>query len=104
METVHGVLIALAERYSFADVAALVETDRAQQLCACGQRLLDLDAEDFDVRGEHIPDDLSDRALECRMPQSPREAYRGALGSLRPAHALLLEEIGRASGRERREI
>jgi hypothetical protein len=104
VETVHGVLIALAERYSFGDVAALVaagadgltsaETARVRKLCVFGQRLLDLDAEDF---GEADPDavsaDLRQRSLLCRMPQAPDERNRGALGSLRPAYALLLEVI-----------
>ncbi|MEV6966883.1 hypothetical protein AB0M47_17375 [Hamadaea sp. NPDC051192] len=111
METVHGVLIALAERYSFADVAALVaqradpelstrEIAQVQQLCVFGQRLLDLDAEDFGE--EHVPADLRTRALACRMPQAPGEADRGALASLRPAYALLLEVI--AARWERREM
>jgi len=121
VETVHGVLVTLAERYSFADVAALVaqgadtalstrEIAQVQQLCAFGQRLLDLDAEDFGVAdaatggnvehdaadqviGDHVPADLRTRALACRMPQAPGEHDRGALASLRPAYALLLEVI-----------
>lgn len=112
VETVHGVLVALAERYSFADVAALVadgaagelspaQTARLQQLCAFGQRLLDLDAEDFDEvdavpgrhGGDHVPADLRRQALACRMPQSPGEHERGALRSLRPAYNLLMEVI-----------
>ena len=104
METVHGVLIALAERYSFGDVAALVaagadglttaEAARVQKLCKFGQRLLDLDAEDFgNADPDAVSTDLRQRALLCRMPQSPQERLRGALGSLRPAYALLLEVI-----------
>jgi len=130
VETVHGVLVTLAERYSFADVAALVaqgaggtglttrEMAQVQQLCAFGQRLLDLDAEDFGtpdaatdanvehgaadrVDGDHVPAHLRERALACRMPPSPGEQDRGALGSLRPAYALLMEVI--AARWERRE-
>jgi hypothetical protein len=122
VETAHEVLVALARRYSFGDVAALVAAgaggatlttrDGAQidQLCAFGQRLLDLDAEDFGnpdaatdansdhsfadrVRGERVPEALVARALNCRMPQHPRERRRGALDSLRPAYGLLLEVI-----------
>jgi hypothetical protein len=110
VETVHGVLVALAERYSFADVAALVaqgadtelstrEIAQVQQLCAFGQRLLDLDAEDFGE--DHVPAELRTRAVACRMPQAPGERNRGALASLRPAYALLLEVI--AARWERRE-
>ncbi|WP_027341847.1 hypothetical protein [Hamadaea tsunoensis] len=122
METVHTVLVALAERYAFADLAALVgdgaggtglsvhDVARIQQLCAFGQRLLDLDAEDFgvadaaaganvehriadSVSGDRVPEELRQRALECRMPQSAREQDRGALASLVPAYSLLLEVI-----------
>ncbi|GIH10452.1 hypothetical protein Rhe02_85190 [Rhizocola hellebori] len=122
METALDTLVALAERYSFADVAALVaigagghrlttrEVAQLQQLCAFGQRLIDLDAEDFGRtdaasgsnvehgfaaggQGDSVPEKLLVRALECRMPQSPREKHRGALGSLRPAYELLLEVI-----------
>lgn len=122
METAHDVLTALAKRYAFADVAALVGAGaggealttkgaaQVQQLCAFGQRLLDLDAEDFGspdaavdantdtavadrVTGDAVPPELRRRALACRMPQSPHERHRGALGSLRPAYSLLLEVI-----------
>jgi hypothetical protein len=122
VETAHEVLVALARRYSFAEVAALVAAgagggalttrDAAQidQLCAFGQRLLDLDAEDFGVAdaardantdhtfadrvaGDAVPADLVARARACRMPQDPRERDRGALGSLVPAFGLLLEVI-----------
>ncbi|MBV1849867.1 hypothetical protein [Catellatospora tritici] len=119
MKTAHEVLVALAGRYAFAEVAALASTGavltthdvaRVQQLCAFGQRLLDLDAEDFGesnpaadantehavadtVDGDHVPEPLRERALACRMPQAPREQHRGALGSMRPAYRLLLEVI-----------
>ena len=125
MSFVHTALDALAvltERYAFAEVAALLaagaggerlsahEVASLQQLCAFGQRLLDLDAEDFGrpdaisgsniehavadrVRGEVVPSKLLARSLECRMPQSPREKPRGALGSLRPAYRLMLEVV-----------
>lgn len=126
METAHDVLIALTRRYAFAEVAALVAPDagaelpaggldtervaHVQQLCAFGQRLLDLDAEDFGelnaaaeantehavadrVHGDRVPEHLRERALACRMPQAPNEVHRGALGSMRPAYRLLLEVI-----------
>ncbi|OLB74924.1 MAG: hypothetical protein AUI14_22310 [Actinobacteria bacterium 13_2_20CM_2_71_6] len=122
METAHEVLQALTRRYAFGEVAALVAQgaagealttrDGAQidQLCAFGQRLLDLDAEDFGnpdaatdantdhsfadrIAGDAVPAELVNRARRCRMPQDPKERQRGALGSLVPAFGLLLEVI-----------
>jgi len=73
-------------------VAALAGGDaRIAQLCAFGQRLLDLDAEDFGT--DAVPDAFRERAVACRMPQAATEPDRGALGSLRPAYSLLLEVI-----------
>lgn len=119
METVHDVLAGLARRYAFAEIASLVaggagspwltirQAARIQQLCAFGQRLLDLDAEDFGrpdpardantdatftrADGGGVPGELLARALACRVPQAPDEPDRGALGSLRPPLALMLE-------------
>ena len=130
METALDAVRILARRYAFAEVAALLAEGlcgdglggdagfglstgtiaQLQQLCAFGQRLLDLDAEDFGeadaaaganiehevasrVGGAGVPASLRERALECRMPQSARETHRGALGTLRPAYRLLLEVI-----------
>jgi hypothetical protein len=122
VQTALDALVVLTERYAFAEVAALMAAGAGgegltardiaslQQLCAFGQRLLDLDAEDFgdadataganiehaiadQVRGDAVPGKLLERALECRMPQSPSERHRGALGSLRPAYRLLLEVV-----------
>ncbi len=122
MHSVRDVLRNLTRRYAFAEVAALVadgvgqpwpasgQGARIQQLCAFGQRLLDLDAEDFgepdpardantDARlitrptNAVVPAPLLRRALACRMPQSAQEPARGALGSLRAPFGLLLEVI-----------
>jgi hypothetical protein len=94
VDTVHGILVALAERYSFREVAAFVPNDGVRQLCMFGQRLLDLDAEDFgDPDTAVVSEALLERSLLCRMPQQPHEPHRGALGSLRPAYALFLEVI-----------
>jgi hypothetical protein len=122
VETAQEILVALARRYAFGEVAALVgagaggdrlrtrDAAQVQQLCAFGQRLLDLDAEDFGhidaavgantdtsvadrVGGDAVPGDLRERALACRMPQAAGERHRGALGTLRPAYRLLLEVI-----------
>jgi hypothetical protein len=122
VESAREVLVALAGRYAFGEVAALVAAGaggpgltiqggaRIDQLCAFGQRLLDLDAEDFgnpdaasgantehvfadQFRDDTVPEPLLHRALACRMPQHPHERHRGALGSLRPTFALILEVI-----------
>ncbi|TDB94505.1 hypothetical protein [Actinomadura sp. 7K534] len=104
METAQDVLTALARRYAFGDLEALItqgtvvpdhHAGTVAALCAFGQRVLDLDAEDFgmpEATGE-VPRDLLDRARASRMPQAPRERPRGALASLRPAYSLLLEVI-----------
>ncbi|MFD0687708.1 hypothetical protein [Actinomadura fibrosa] len=114
METARDVLRALARRYAFGDLEALIAQGAHKAngahgthgthapghnglaaLCAFGQRVLDLDAEDFGMPEEvgEVPADLLDRARASRMPQAPRERPRGALASLRPAYALLLEVI-----------
>lgn len=101
--------VALARRYSFGDVSALIDANlielddstarRAHYLCEFGQRLFDLDAEDFGVDDSArtgtgvLPPELVRRSRACRMPQAPKEQPRGALGSLRPAYRLLLEVI-----------
>jgi hypothetical protein len=103
VETAREVLVALARRYAFGDVAGLAAagllppetTPAVAALCAFGQRVLDLDAEDFGMPEPvgDVPPDLLRRARASRMPQSPREQPRGALKTLRPAYALLLEVI-----------
>ncbi|WP_432865400.1 hypothetical protein [Microbispora rosea] len=103
MHSAHDLLIALAGRYSFGDVGALApavlgEGGRAAlvaSVCEFGQRLLTLDAEDFhtELDAQTVPADLRRRARACHMPQTPREQPRGALDSLRPAYALLLEVV-----------
>jgi hypothetical protein len=106
VQTPREVLIALAHRYAFGDVAALAAEglvpDHAapsiEALCSFGQRILDLDAEDFGMPetvgdSSAIPRRFMNRSRASRMPQTPREQPRGALLSLRPAYALLLEVI-----------
>jgi hypothetical protein len=100
VETALDALVVLARRYAFGEVAALLTqlptpgAAELQRLCAFGQRLIDLDAEDFGDEADHeVPLHLQARALACRMPQSSREKHRGALGSLKPAYQLLLEVI-----------
>lgn len=112
METVREVLTTLARRYAFGDLAALCEAGVAglsprvaaevRLLCSFGQRLIDLDAEDFGVPertgdplvdAHRVPEHLLARARASRMPQSAKERSRGALRTLRPAYGLLLEVI-----------
>lgn len=93
METTRDLLVALARRYAFADLGALAADQEVADVCEFGQRLLSLDAEDFAVEAKAVPGDLKRRARACHMPQTPREMPRGALESLRPAYALLLEVI-----------
>lgn len=106
VDTPREVLSALARRYAFGDVAALASQglvpDHAapgiEALCSFGQRVLDLDAEDFGMPetvgdSSAIPRRFMSRSRASRMPQTPREQPRGALRTLRPAYALLLEVI-----------
>jgi hypothetical protein len=112
VETAREVLTTLARRYAFGDLAALCEAGAARLpsrvaaevrlLCSFGQRLLDLDAEDFGmpertgdpvVDAFQVPERLLGRARASRMPQSAKERSRGALRTLRPAYGLLLEVI-----------
>jgi hypothetical protein len=122
MESALDAVRVLARRCSFAEVAALLAAElegsalstwtiaRLQQLCAFGQRLMELDAEDFGeadatiasnvehetasrIASATVPPALRKRALECRMPQAPHEMPRGALASLHPTFRLLLEVI-----------
>lgn len=95
------IVLNLVDRYAFTEVAAaaqllgdLDERARADilRLCEFGSRLLDLDAEDFD-HAPGIPAELAMRAKRSWMPQRPDAEERGALGSLFPAFALMLEVI-----------
>src|SRR5258705_3018965 len=99
VEIVREVLVTLTRRYAFREVAYLVGAGTAdselrrrdaamvQQLCAYGQRLFELDAEDFassnaaqvantDTRAitgvpeARVPDHLVERGRQCRMRQS----------------------------------
>ncbi|WP_344128056.1 hypothetical protein [Luedemannella flava] len=111
----------MIRRYAFREIAAVLgagilagsipshEAALAQKLCAYGQRLMDLDAEDLadpdvahgasldtslvDQARETVPADLIRRGAACRMPQVPREQPRAALRSLVPAYQLVLESV-----------
>jgi len=119
---VREILVTLARRYAFREIAFLIgagatgfdlsqrEIARVQQLCAYGQRLFDLDAEDFAqadaaagantetgiaelVADEMVPEYLLRRGALCRIRQVPTEVQPDALVSLQPAFRLLLEVI-----------
>ena len=132
MRTVREVLVALSRRYSFRELAYLVgafdaglptrDAAMVQQLCAYGQRLLDLDTEDLEdpnaARTGTTDTSLIDRAPDVRVPaflvdrgrltrarQSPDERPRAALVSTHPAARLILEVIAaRCDRRETNEL
>ncbi|WP_097677298.1 hypothetical protein [Nigerium massiliense] len=67
---------------------------RGRDLAVAAKRVLDLDAEDYaeiaaDFVGSHWAAEL---ASAC-FPQQPRDENRGALGSLIPLYALMLEVV-----------
>jgi hypothetical protein len=117
---VRELLVILTHRYAFREVAYLVgagatgaplrqrEGARLQQLCAYGQRLMDLDGEDLASRNaapgagtddtiaavvadELVPAHLVERGRLCHIRQRPGAGPSDALASLRPAFRLLLE-------------
>ena len=119
---IREVLVVLTHRYAFREVAYLVgvgatgmamrqrEIARLQQLCAYGQRLMDLDGEDLAKRDaapgagtddtiarlagdQLVPAHLVARGRLCHIRQRPTEHAGDALVSLRPAFRLLLEVI-----------
>jgi hypothetical protein len=127
METVRDVLVTLARRYAFHELAYLVgagavpgtpaQLGRLQQLCSYGHRLFALDAEDLASQNaapgantdttyaaqadELVPEHLVVRGRVVRMRQSPDEDSVDALVSLHPMYRLLLE--GLAARWQRRE-
>jgi hypothetical protein len=117
---IRELLVVLTHRYAFREVAYLIGTGatgmalrqreiaRLQQLCAYGQRLMDLDGEDLASRDaapgagtdntiarivgdELVPAHLVARGRMCHIRQRPTEHSTDALVSLRPAFRLLLE-------------
>jgi hypothetical protein len=119
---IREILVALTHRYAFREISYLVgggvtgmaltqrEVARVQQLCAYGQRLFDLDAEDFDkpdaafgattdttiaelVRDERVPGHLVERGRRYWVRQTGDGQPRGALESLYPTYELFLELV-----------
>lgn len=94
-------LVGLAQQYRFDEVAAGVraaeafagEQERiAGGLCAFGQRLLDLSAEDTGMP-QGVPQALTIEAGRTQFPFSRHDRDRGALDSLAPLYALMLEAL-----------
>jgi hypothetical protein len=129
---IREILVVLSHRYAFRELAYLIgvgatgvalgqrEVARVQQLCAYGERLLDLDGEDLArrdsatgsstdatiaeiVSGELVPAYLVERGRLCHIRQAASSGLHpaDALDSLRPAYRLLLEVI--AARWQRRE-
>jgi hypothetical protein len=119
METVRDVLVTLARRYAFHELAYLIgagavpgsqaRAARLQQLCSYGHRLFTLDAEDLaspnaaigantdttfaDVSDELVPEPLVQRGRRVHIRQSPNERMTDGLVSLHPIYCLLLEGL-----------
>lgn len=122
VQEIRELLVVLTRRYAFGEVAYLTgsgatglalsqrELAGIQQLCAYGQRLMDLDAEDFGERDaaagagtdttfadfyadELVPEHLVERSRLCQVQQTAHAQPRALLASLHPAYRLLLEVI-----------
>jgi hypothetical protein len=119
---IREMLVTLARRYAFRELAFLIgggatglavsqrELARLQQLCAYGQRLMELDGEDLAnpdaahgastdttfailVGTEMVPLSLVARGALCYIRQQPEESSTDALYSLHPTFQLLLEVL-----------
>jgi hypothetical protein len=80
----------LLER-SLRDPNAPPQTARVQALATAARRVLDLDAGDFANIASGFSDSWIVRLADCSFPLKPRDANRGALGSLVPLYQLMLE-------------
>lgn len=78
---------------------------RVQALATAARRVLDLDAEDFSTIASGFSGSWIARLAECSFPLVPRDANRGALGSLVPLYRLMLEVLElRATRRESMQL
>ncbi len=66
---------------------------RAQHLAVAAKRVLDLDAEDFGTIAEEFRSDWAKDLAAAAFPPGPRDAERGALGSLTALYRLMLEVL-----------
>jgi hypothetical protein len=97
------VVDALLADYRFAGVAAVARVlglpsgadRRVASLAAAGERLLDLDAEDFDVIAAEVdlPSDVVQPVRDAQFPRTPNAKQRGSLRSLVPLYRLMLEAL-----------
>jgi hypothetical protein len=116
------ILVTLARRYGFRELAYLLgagvtglavgqrDLARIQQLCAYGQRLMDVDAANLAeadaatgattdttfailVSDERVPHSLLSRGVLCHVRRKPEPADADVLVDLRPLFRLLLEAL-----------
>lgn len=95
-------LAALLSGHWYDAVAALLQAQLperpgwafAHRLAVAAKRVLDLDAEDYTAISLEFPGHAwaEELASSC-FPQGPRDAQRGALGSLIPLYRLMLEVL-----------
>ncbi|WP_020574289.1 hypothetical protein [Actinopolymorpha alba] len=98
-----GIVSALLADYRFAGMASIVHVldlpERVRRevdaLATAGERLLDLDAEDFDLIAADrvLPDDVVAPVQAAHFPREPFGDDRGSLRSLVPLFALMLEAV-----------
>jgi hypothetical protein len=101
--TPRDVVRALLADYRFSGVAAVVRLldlpgptrHHIEALAKTGERLLDLDAEDFDILAarEHLPAAVVEPVRAAQFPRRPNGQTRGSLHSLVPLYALMLEAL-----------
>lgn len=104
-------LEALLDGHWYDAIAALLGADlragaatpgvaRARDLAVAAKRVLDLDAEDYDeIASGFAGAPWADELASACFPQEPRQENRGALGSLVPLYALMLEVLDLRSRR-----
>lgn len=98
-----AVLRPLLEGHWYDAIAAVLDADvrrgntdpavlRARDLATAAKRVLDLDAEDFASIAAAFPrQEWREELVGASFPAGPRDAERGALGSLVPLYELMLE-------------
>ncbi len=96
-------LLPLLDGHWYDAVAAMLENavrggDKslldAQELAGAAKRVLDLDAEDYaEIASGFGGAAWADELASACFPQEPRQANRGALGSLGPLYRLMLEVL-----------
>lgn len=97
------VVDALLADFRFSGVAAVVRVlglepqseRRIHALAEAGERLLDLDAEDFDVIAASgvLPQGIVENVRNAQFPRTPNAKERGSLRSLTPLYQLMLEAL-----------